>query len=110
MGSPFEELAKELVRENVRRVQAFDTNPTLSRFLCDFITSAKEQADAKGIPWADAKVEDLRLTTEGYILFSVQPDVEKITKRLGLVLPPDPGKNVKQFDKALRTGGVDFGA
>jgi hypothetical protein len=109
MPNPYAELARELVQENKRRLADFDANPGLARFMADFIYTAKAQADAKRIPWADALVQDLRLTTEGHLLFSVEPDVEKITKRLAIVMPPDPGKHAAEFDKALREGRVNFG-
>lgn len=109
MPSPYAEIARELVLENKRRVDAFERNRDLAHFMLDFIRTAKAQADAKGIAWGDALVQDLRLTTEGFILFSVQPDVEKITKRLNIIMPPDPGKDAAAFDKALREGRVDFG-
>lgn len=110
MPSPYADLARELHRENLRRLADFDANPSLARFMADFIYTAKAQADAKGIQWADALVQDLRLTTEGHLLFSVDVDVEKVSKRLAIIMPPDPGKHAAEFDRALRKGTVDFGA
>jgi hypothetical protein len=82
-----------LVKENIARIKLLNESPELQKFMASFFHSVNSECEKLGIAYKDCILNNAgfdRKTNE--LSFEIDLDVDKISRRSGILLPSEDTK------------------